>query len=70
MPKAMKTRDVVGTMRRMGCTSRPGKGSHEMWICPCGDHRMPLATGHREVSPGLVGKLTKTFQCLPKGWLQ
>ena len=50
-------------MRRTGCTSRPGKGSHETWYCPCGEHHISLATGHREVSPGLIGKLIKTFTC-------
>lgn len=54
----------------MACTSRPGKASHETWLCPCGLHHVSLPTGHRDISAGLVGKLIKTFTCLPEGWLQ
>lgn len=70
MPTAMNAREVVRALRRHGCTSRAGRGSHEIWYCPCGAHQVSLPTGHRGISPGLVGKLIRTFECLAKGWLQ
>jgi len=70
MPKPMKTREVVTALLAHGCLSRQGKGSHEVWTCPCGQHQVSLPTGHRVQSPGMVGKAIKSLTCLPKGWLQ
>jgi len=66
----MKSRDVLRALVRAGCTSRPGKGSHEMWFCPCGQRHMSVPTGHQQISPGIVAKLIRTLDCLPEGWLQ
>jgi predicted RNA binding protein YcfA (HicA-like mRNA interferase family) len=67
--KPMKYRDIAKQLRRQGCTSRPGKGDHEIWTCPCGKHQ-GVVTRPGEVSSGVVGDLIKKLECLPEGWLQ
>lgn len=69
MAKAMKYRVVVKALRRHGCTSKPGKGDHEKWYCPCGRH-IAVVTRGGDISPGVVGDVIKKLECLPKGWLQ
>jgi len=69
MVKAEKYRQMTKRMRTLGCTSRQGKGDHEVWTCPCGKHRTSI-TRTREVSPGLVRQTIQRLECLPKGWLQ
>lgn len=70
MPKPMKTREVTTALRKQGCTSRQGKGSHAVWTCPCGHDTVTMADGHNTTSPGMVGKAIKSLICLPEGWLQ
>lgn len=69
MTKPMKYRDVARAMRAQGCVAKPGKGDHERWFCPCGQH-VAVVTKPGEVSPGVVGDAIKKMKCLPKGWLQ
>jgi hypothetical protein len=69
MVKAMKYRDLASALTRNGCRSRPGKGDHEKWFCPCGKH-IAVVTKPGEVSPGVVADTMKKLTCLPKGWLQ
>jgi hypothetical protein len=69
MAKEMKYRAVRASLLNQGCTSRPGKGDHEVWYCPCGEHIGVVTTGGR-VSPGVVADLIKKLTCLPKGWQQ
>ena len=69
MVKAMAYRHMARAMRRLGCTSRSGKGDHEKWICPCGQH-MTVVTRPGIVSPGVVRAAIDRLACLPKGWLQ
>lgn len=67
--KAMRYRDIRRSLVAYGCTSRPGKGDHEKWFCPCG-HHMGVITRPGDVSAGMVGDIIKKLACLPKGWLQ
>lgn len=69
MVKAMRYRDVERAMLAQGCTAKMGKGDHEKWYCPCGQHMTPV-TKPGEVSPGLIRQAIKRMQCLPEGWLQ
>jgi len=46
-----------------------GKGDHEKWYCPCGQH-MTVITRSPTVSPGVVRQAIARMACLPKGWLQ
>lgn len=69
MVKAMKYRDMAKALAAQGCTSKPGKGDHEKWFCPCGQH-MTVVTRPGIVSPGLVRSAIDGMKCLPKGWLQ
>ncbi len=69
MVKAMKYRDLRRAMLDAKCQSKPGKGDHEKWYCPCGKH-MTVVTTSRVVSPGVVRDAIDKMQCLPKGWLQ
>jgi hypothetical protein len=65
----MKYRDVRTALLARGCVSKPGKGDHEKWYCPCGRH-MAVVTQGGTVSPGVVADTIKKLSCLPKGWLQ
>ena len=65
----MKYRDTAAALRSHGCTSKPGKGDHEKWYCPCGEH-MAVVVRASENAPGVVGDVIKKMSCLPKGWLQ
>jgi len=69
MATEMKYRDVRKALIAAGCTYRPGKGDHEAWYCPCGQH-IAVTTNGRKVSSGVVADLIKKLACLPKGWLQ
>lgn len=69
MAKAMKYRDLATRLRAAGCTSKPGKGDHEKWYCPCGQH-MAVITRPGTVSPGVVAQAMRNLKCLPEGWLQ
>ncbi|MEV6064122.1 type II toxin-antitoxin system HicA family toxin [Nocardia asteroides] len=55
------------TLRRLvaaGFTSRPGKGSHTMWICRHGVVTVTVASGHNSQSPGVVRTVNKAIaQC-------
>ena len=69
MTKPMKYRDMKRALLDQGCISKPGKGDHEKWYCPCGQH-IAVVTRPGENSPGVVDDTIKKLKCLPKGWLQ
>lgn len=69
MAKPMTYRDLRRALLEQGCTSKQGKGDHEKWYCPCGQH-MTVVTQSRTVSPGLVNQAVKRMECLPEGWLK
>ena len=69
MVKAMTYREMAAAMSALGCTSKPGKGDHEKWYWPCGQH-MTVVTRPGIVSPGVVRQAIQRLECLPKGWLQ
>lgn len=69
MVREMKYRDIRKALLDHGCTSRPGKGDHEKWYCPCGQH-MAVVTRPGDVSKGVVGDIVKKLGCLPEGWLK
>jgi len=54
---------------RYGCRWSPGKGDHEKWYCPGGEHLAVITTGG-VVSPGVVDDVIKKLACLPEGWLR
>ncbi len=68
MVKAISYRDLAKALAVAGCTAKPGKGDHEKWYCPCGQH-MTVITKPGIVSPGLVRQAVQRLSCLPKGWL-
>lgn len=63
----MKYRDMAARLRSLGCTSKQGRGDHEKWYCPCGQH-MGVIVQDTEISPGVVRDTVKKLNCLPKGW--
>jgi hypothetical protein len=69
MTKAMKYRLVTRALADQGCIMKQGKGDHEKWYCPCGQH-MAVITHTREISPGVIADTIQKMKCLPKGWLQ
>ncbi len=68
MVKSISDRDLAKALAVAGCTAKPGKGDHEKWCCPCGQH-MTVITKPGIVSPGLVRQAVQRLSCLPKGWL-
>ncbi|MFJ8815119.1 MULTISPECIES: type II toxin-antitoxin system HicA family toxin [Amycolatopsis] len=69
MVKEMRYRDVKRALLDQDCTHKTTKGSHEKWVCPCGQHQV-IIPNHRVVSPGVVRDAVAKLTCLPKGWLQ
>lgn len=65
----MKYRALRAALLAQRCRSAQGKGDHEKWYCPCGEH-MAVVTMSGTVSPGVVADTIKKLSCLPKGWLQ
>lgn len=65
----MRYRDMERALLANGCTWKQGKGDHEMWYCPCGQH-ITVVTQSRIVSPGVVRQAIQRLSCLPEGWLQ
>lgn len=63
----MKYRDLAGRLRKLGCTFRQGKGDHEVWSCPCGQHSATLVHD-TTVSQGVVVDAVRKLACLPKEW--
>ncbi len=69
MVKAMQYREMPRALLDHGCTPKQGKGDHQKWYCPCGEHVAVVAQS-RIVSPGVVRDTSKKLACLPEGWLQ
>ncbi|MEU0493841.1 type II toxin-antitoxin system HicA family toxin [Nocardiopsis sp. NPDC006139] len=71
MVKGMKRRQVEQALGRHGCVQsrNSGRGNHEKWIRPCGEHRA-IIPRHGELSPGVIADTIKRMKCLPEGWLQ
>lgn len=67
MTNPQKYKELTKKLRKLGCTSKQGKGDHEKWYCPCGEH-MAVITQTREISPGVVNDTEKKLNCLPEGW--
>lgn len=68
MATGVRYRVLERALSRHGCTSRPGKGDHVVWHCPCGAH-VAVAVRARVVSPGVVRDIIIKLACLPEGWL-
>jgi len=69
MAKPMRYREVAKALAGHGCISRRGRGDHEKWYCPCGEH-VAVVTRPGRVSAGVVADTIKKMKCLPEGWLQ
>ncbi|MEU4884844.1 MULTISPECIES: type II toxin-antitoxin system HicA family toxin [Streptomyces] len=56
-------------LRAAGCRKKtPDKGPHSKWVCPCGQHVVPIPR-HRDIPPGVVSDAAAKLACLPKGWI-
>jgi predicted RNA binding protein YcfA (HicA-like mRNA interferase family) len=69
MTKPMKKRQVIETMRSVGGSFVRQGAEHEVWECPCGQHKTAVPR-HNQITAGVVASIQKQFACLPKGWLQ
>lgn len=69
MPKPMTRRNVEKALRTHGATFLRAGGNHDVWQCPCGQHKTAVPR-HNQITAGVVGSISKTMECLPKGWLQ
>lgn len=69
MVKGMKRREIETALREQQCRPLRNKGGHEVWGCPCGQHRFALPN-HTVTSPGVVRDAVRKLACLPEGWLQ
>ncbi|PXW34145.1 UNVERIFIED_CONTAM: hypothetical protein DES50_102773 [Williamsia faeni] len=48
-------------LKSEGFTTRPGKGSHEMFACPSGAHKVSVPTGHKTISPAVHAMVVKAI---------
>lgn len=67
--KSMSKRDVITALTAHGCRKLRDRGEHEVWGCPCGEHKTSLPR-HTTITPGVIRKMIQHLACLPKGWLQ
>jgi predicted RNA binding protein YcfA (HicA-like mRNA interferase family) len=67
--KPMRRRDVVAILAEYGCRPLRNVGGHEIYACPCGEHRTAVPN-HKKVTAGVVASIGNQVACLPKGWLQ
>ncbi|MFB9298644.1 type II toxin-antitoxin system HicA family toxin [Kibdelosporangium philippinense] len=67
--KTMKRADVVTLLTNHGCVSLRNSGGHEVFGCPCSQHRTSVPN-HRTITAGVVRSIGKQMTCLPEGWLQ
>ena len=58
----MRYRKVKTALLAQGCKWAPGKGDHEKWYCPCGEH-MAVVTAGGTVSPGVVADTCRKGGC-------
>ena len=65
----MKYREARKALLDAKCKWAEGKGDHEKWYCPCGNHMAVITTG-RKVKAGVIGDVISKLSCLPEGWLQ
>ena len=66
--KATDYRKITKALRKLGCTSRPGKGDHEVWTCGCGEGHSVALVRQKQISPGVMRQAVDRLTCLPKGW--
>lgn len=60
MVKPMKYRELAKLLRAAGFTQAQGKGSHEKWTAPSGNH---VTIKHdTEISPGVVAQALKAIE--------
>jgi hypothetical protein len=55
-------------LRSYHCEPLRNSGGHEVWGCPCGDHKTSLPN-HSKITAGVVKDMGNHLACLPKGWL-
>jgi predicted RNA binding protein YcfA (HicA-like mRNA interferase family) len=67
--KSARYKDVEHALLDHGCTLKSTRGSHEKWLCPCGQHQA-IVPHHNVVSPGVIRDIIKKLDCLTEGWLQ
>lgn len=66
--RPMKYRQIAKALTDLGCTSRQGKGDHEVWTCHCGGHQTVL-TQTREISVGVLRSSAQRLACIKdKEW--
>ena len=61
--RPQKYRKIAKALTDLGCTSREGKGDHEVWTCPCGEHQTAL-TQTREISAGVLRTSARRLECI------
>lgn len=58
-----QTRKVLRELTDAGWSQkRAGKGSHTIWECRSGKHRVTVPSGHRTIRPGVVTVIRKAIQ--------
>lgn len=60
MVEPMKHRDLAKPLRDAGFRMQQGKGDHEKWIAPDGDH--VIITSTSTISPALVRQALKAIE--------
>lgn len=57
------TSTTIKKLKTAGFTpNRRMKGSHQMYVCPHGQVSIPISSGHRTTSPGVVRKVNTAIK--------
>ena len=60
-------RSVVKRLRKAGFVKSDSRGSHTKWSHPESGAYVVVATGHRMISAGVVGRVNKAIERSEKG---
>lgn len=66
----MTSREVIRTLKRLGCIEVRQNGSHKMFVSPCGKCFTPVSDHSGDIRIGTLHKIQKDMApCLGTNWL-
>ena len=66
----MTAREVIRRLLALGCTERPGKGAHRVFVSPQGHCRTVVSSHRGDIPTGTLHAIERQMShCLGEGWL-